>query len=397
MMQSSTVPRKRRVLLVSGEPSRFASLGESGRTYGDWDVVFAGGPGPALAEVGRAPVDALVLDGRLPQASRTSLLADVRNAHPLVARLVVWDHARSDKRPSPVGVVEVAGSTVAELATQIERSCRLQEVVGSDAVREVVGRIDQLPAVSRTCWQLMQAISNPDVGLEEVARLVESDPAISLKVLQLVNSALFGLARRTASIREAVRYLGVELLRVLVLTANLFSAAKENQPRGLSMEVFQSYSIRMARLTRKLVADPSLSGDAFTAGFVHDIGKVIIALKRPVEFEQIVARVGQDGESQHAVEVELLSVSHTDVGAYFLDNWSIPFLVVEATAFHHDPDRAVGSAQKVLAALHAADALTGIVYCGEPEERLNMAFIERVGLAGELPRWRSLVEEDGVT
>ena len=193
------------------------------------------------------------------------------------------------------------------------------------AVEQLVGAIDDLPTVPRVYQALISALASPKADITTVAAIVESDPAIAIKVLHLVNSAFFGLSRRTASIHQAVSFLGVEVLKACVLTAHVFDVPR-HRVTGMSIETFQAYSLGVGRLARNFVTDPAVKDEAFTAGILHDVGKLVLATNAPARFANVLRAVAHDDRPQYEIECELLGVSHAHVGAYLLRAWGCPIL-----------------------------------------------------------------------
>ena len=240
----------------------------------------------------------------------------------------------------------------------------------------------------------MNAASRAETTVSEISAIIQRDPAMSVKVLQLVNSSFFGLKSRVSSIAQAVSYLGVGLLKSLVLSAHVFSALDVSRCKVLSIERFQLYSIRIGRLAQRMVKSKAAGEEAFTAGVIHNVGELVLAVKRPDEFAQVLQRCEETGEPRAHVERDVFGVTHPEVGAQLLANWGIPFSIVEVAAFHHEPSRVVGGDLELLATVHCADALVGILTCGDPATTLDQAFLERAGLIQQLPRWRALVEKE---
>ena len=166
------------------------------------------------------------------------------------------------------------------------------------------------------------------------------------------------------------------------------------EPKGLSLTGLQQYSFRVARLAQRFLGARPSAHEAFTAGIVCDLGQLVLALKQRALFEQVLERVGKEGESQPDVERELLGVTHAEAGALLLSGWGLPFAIVETVAFHHDVNAVADGPVDVLAAVHAADALVGIISCGDPETALDRGFIERAGFTADLPAWRKMTERD---
>ncbi len=392
-----------RVLFVSGDRSdvglihRLFPEGES-----RWKPMHATDASAAFAALGEGPpIHAVALDARFNGFDGGAFLNEVRERFPKVARFSFSDGAEAgDGRGWTTTIVLGTISrkaTSAAVQAMLDRATSLHSLITRDAVIALVGGIDRLPPLPNTYRRLLQVASSPDTSIREIAEIVESDPVMSLKVLQLVNSAFFGLVRRVPTVAGALSLLGLELLKSLLLAAHVMSAFERVEIKGFSPDRFQVYSMRVARLAHRFGGIRRLEDEALTSGILHDIGELIFALRRPQEFSRVMQRVAENGERQCEVEHEILGASHAEVGACLLASWGIPFSVVECVAFHHKPSAVAGDGVNVLAAVHAADALVDIVTCGAPEERLDRAFLERAGFADEIPKWRRIVEETAKT
>lgn len=391
----------RRVLFVDDEVAVLDALQNLLRKERKrWDMAFAVGAQEALRELERAPVDVIVSDMRMPGMDGAELLARVRDEYPRTARLVLSGHAEQD---AVLRVLPVAHQYLSKpcdvdlLRAAIERTCELQALLSNDTIRQLVGRLEKLPSVPSTYFALNRATANPGITTEEIARIVEADPAMSAKVLQLVNSAYFGLARRIASITEAVSYLGVELLKGLSLSAQIFSAA-EGGPRHFSIDQLQEESLKTARLARRFFTDRERAEEAFTAAIVHDVGTLVIALGLPKEYELIADLEVATGRPRYEIEKEQIGASHGEIGGYLLGVWGLPFTIVETAALHHTPNLASEGTTDILGAVHIADTLLKASRnnsIAHPERfGLDLAFLEREGLTSELPNLIKLAERE---
>ncbi len=362
-----------------------------------WDMVFTLGAHAALEELQKgASFDVVVSDMRMPGMDGAELLQRVKDEFPSTTRIVLSGHAEREAiaRALPVAHQFLSKPCdAAVLRDVIGRTCDVNALINDATIRQVVGKIDKLPSAPRTYWELTQAIANPDVSVYDLATIVERDPAMSVKVLQLVNSAYFGLAQRVTSIQQAVKYLGVELLKGLALTAHVF-AIRLPKIDGFSVTRIQESSLLTARLCRSFLSAPKLAEEAFTAALVHDIGRIVIAAALPKQLAAVLRTARETGEELHVIERDLLGVSHAEIGAYLLGVWGLPFAIVEAVAHHHSPRRVTGGARDVLAALHVADALADTVCGGAAESpgesKLDLDFLEEAGLTHHLPRWTAL-------
>ncbi|MBL9038234.1 MAG: HDOD domain-containing protein [Archangium sp.] len=398
---SVTAPRPR-ILFVDDDRGVLDGLQNILRKHRhQWDMVFVLGGEAALDELQRASFDVVVSDMRMPGIDGPAVLRKVKDAHPGAARIVLSGNADPEAVARALPVTHQFMSKpcdAAVLRDLIDRTCRLSQLLRGEAIRRVVGRLDTLPSAPAAYWELTQAVANPDTSIDDLARIVQRDPAMSVKVLQLVNSAYFGLARRMTSIQEAVAYLGVELLKSLALTVHVFERMEQKHLdlEGFSVSVMQERALLTARVAKRVVTDAKCADEAFTAGLVHDIGKMIMAVGLPEQFIESIRVARATGQPLHVVEKELVGASHAEVGAYLLGVWGLPFSIVEAVANHHEPQAIQQGSRAVLTALHVADVLVAAVCAGDdaPERGLDAVFLEQVGGLGKVARWVAIAREE---
>jgi HD-like signal output (HDOD) protein len=367
-----------------------------------WDAVFAVGGEQALTEMRKLPADVVVVDIRMPQMDGTTLLGKIKEEFPSVARIVLSGDA---EREAILRAVPVAHQFLSKpcdpdsLQAAIERTCNLQQLIPDEALRRVVGELEALPSIPRAYAELNRLAGDSSVGPAEISEVVESDPAMAARVLQLASSAYFGDFQRIVSVREAVSSLGMDLLKGLALSSRAFTSSETHPVAGLSLEQLQQSSVLTARVAKRFLSDPKRAEEAFASALVQDLGKVIIAKGMPAAFAEIVRRTHSTGLPLHHAEYELLSVTHAEVGAYLFGLWGLPFPIVESVAYHHNPSAMPDGPCDVLAAVHAADALVDFYMskeCSEPpfELRLDLAFLVSRGFSDEIPRWQTIANEE---
>ncbi|HYU15649.1 MAG TPA: HDOD domain-containing protein [Candidatus Acidoferrum sp.] len=389
----------KRILFVDDEPAVLEGLRNLLRKQRrQWDMAFALGGKAALEELEKEPFDVVVSDMRMPGMDGAELLRQVKDRYPGVARVVLSGHADQDLvgRALPVAQQYLSKPCDGEVMRGvIERVCELQALVAGTAVRDIVGRLDKLPSIPKTYWLLTRAIEDPETCTEDIARIVQTDPAMCAKVLQLVNSAYFGMSRPLSSILHAIGYLGLDLLKGLALTLNVFAATEGRAMAGVSFEKIQQGSILTARLAKQFVlADPKEADVAFTGGMVHDIGIIILALTMPEKFGEVMKMTAESKRPVHEIEREHIGATHAEVGGYLLGLWGLPLPIVEAAVYHHSLPQTPRTRMDAPLAVHVADALADqalAAAAGEPyEERIDMAALEAAGVRANLPQWREL-------
>jgi len=261
-------------------------------------------------------------------------------------------------------------------------------------MRALAGQLDKLPSVPQTYLELTQAAGSTKSSAADFAKIIEKDPAMAAKVLQLVNSAYFGLPQRISSVSQAVSYLGVELLKGLALTARIFSATQA-PPKGFSVDRLQEHSLLTARLAKKFVTGKQ-SETAFTAGLMHAVGQLVFAQCLPAQLGQVFEQSAASGRSLEEVEREVFGVDHAAAGAFLLGSWGLPFKIVEAVAFHLEPGQVAEDSCLELAAVYVASRYAKALQARAPlpaDVQLDLAFLERAGARDKLAAWRAVAEQ----
>jgi HD-like signal output (HDOD) protein len=389
----------KRVLFVDDEQHVLDGLRDMLRKQRKhWDMVFAPGGQAAIEELQKRPFDVVVSDMRMPVIDGAALLARVKEQYPASARIILSGHA---EREAVVRALPVAHQFLSKpcdaalLRIVVERACELQTLLQNERIREVIGKLDKLPSVPKTYWELTEAAARPDVVIDDLAAIVERDPAMTVKVLQLVNSGYFGLPQRITSVRHAAGYLGTELLKALALTAHAFGTTEVPTIEGFSLERLQRSSLQSARLAKKIATTVSDANDAFTAAMVHDIGQIVLSVGVPEIFGKALRAARKEKRPAHIFEREMLGVSHAEVGAYLLGFWGLPLSIVEAVAYHNTPGLLAEGPCQVLAAVHIADALLCEPVTKStppPPDVLDMEFVARAGFSDRMDEFAKMAE-----
>jgi len=388
----------KRVLFVDDEAHVLDGLRDLlRRQRREWEMVFALGGEAAVREIETQPFDVVVSDMRMPDIDGATLLGLVQERHPETVRIILSGQTELE---AALRAVPVAHQFLAkpcdrdDLRRAVERACLSRALLADDAVRRAAAGAGQIPSAPPLYSRLVEATIDQEVSIAEIGALVESDVAMCAKVLQLVNSSFFGLGRRISSAREAVAYLGIASLRALVVSAGAFRAFSSLEAvEGFSVDALETHSARVARLAAELLPGKRDAEDAFTAGMLHDVGKLLLAAHRPHGLAQLLAASRDSGRPLHTVEHERAGVTHAEIGAYLLTLWGLPHSIVEAVAHHHAPARLELERLDPVAAVHIADALIveqEQLALGGVAEGPSEDCIARLGVGDRLGSWRAL-------
>lgn len=224
---------------------------------------------------------------------------------------------------------------------------------------QIVCRVDDLPALPHIVVQVLKLTEDPNSTVKELNDVICQDQVLTAKVLRLANSAYYGYPRRIGTIVEAIVMLGFNAIRNLVLAASVQNILKQDVP-GYRLEAGDlwrhSIACAMAALTLSKRVRYHKPDEAFIAGLLHDIGKVVLNVYVNEAYEEIVKRVHQFQISFLQAEEDVLGFTHAAVGARVVDKWNLPNSYVEAIAFHHEPQLAQEN-PRLVAIIHLADVL----------------------------------------
>ncbi|HEY6923423.1 MAG TPA: response regulator [Steroidobacteraceae bacterium] len=329
---------------------------------GSWEMCFVGSGERALQELERGVFDVVVTDMRMPRMDGAELLSRVRDRWPDVVRIVLSGYSESGQILRLVPYAHQYLSKPCEprqLESVIERCLRLHQLLRQQSLRRIVGRIERLPAMPRVYTQLRTSLANEMVSAHDIGEIVAADPVIAAKVLQLVNSAFFRLARRITNIEQAVSYLGFTAIRNLTLSVELFSQwPAVADASGLDLESLQAHVHLVAGATRALAGGSAVTpDDALLVGLLHDFGYWILAQECAAELAGSVALAQRERIPLYEAEKIVIGASHAEIGAYLLGIWGLPYSVIDAVAYHHLPGSTKPSEFDLLAALAVAQAL----------------------------------------
>jgi HD-like signal output (HDOD) protein len=394
---------KRRILFVDDEPMVLQGLQRMLRGMREeWDMEFLDGGAKALARMAEQPVDVVVADMRMPGMNGAELLNEVMKRHPKTVRLILSGHADKDLILQCVGSTHQYLSKPCDpdaLKATVLRASSLDGTLQSESLKKLVGQMTRLPSIPTLYMEIVDKANQPDAPLEDVARIIARDPGMTAKILKLVNSAFFGLRRELSSTEEAVAYIGLDTIKSLVLSLHAFSQFAHADAGGLTMESLWAHSLNVAARAKQIAqleqADRKAVDEAFAAGMLHDIGKLVLATNMPELFAQSVRLAETNGLEFYQAEIQVLGASHADIGGYLLGLWGLPVPVVEAIALHHQPGLMPQPSFGPLTIVHAADALVweGLAAAsamGRPQ--LDAAYLAAVGMTERVAVWRESQE-----
>jgi putative nucleotidyltransferase with HDIG domain len=352
----------KRILFVDDEAQVLAGLrSRLHRLRSEWDMAFADSGAKALEVLAERPFDVIITDVQMPQMDGAELLRIVSQQWPHMVRILLSGYSESAQVARLASLVHQSLSKPCapqQLENVVNRCFALHTLLEAPHLRAVVGRIGTVPAMPQVYARLRTALTDEKTSARQVAEIIAADPAVTAKVLQMVNSAFFRLARRITRVDQAVAYLGFTAIRNLTLTAEVFSSwSRSGLGASFNFEKMQTHIQAVATAASGLARDTAFADDALLAGLLHDIGYWVLGAELPVELARAVDIAVERRTALESAETAVIGASHAQLGAYLLGLWGLPYSVVEAVAHHHDPQR-VGPRQfDTLGALAVAQSL----------------------------------------
>jgi len=217
-------------------------------------------------------------------------------------------------------------------------------VASEKKIKLIVNRIHNLPTPPTVFAQVNKVINNPNTSAYQIGAIIAEDPALSAKILKLTNSAFYGLSRTVTSVKQAIVILGLDVVKSLVLSASVFETfSKRNTIDKNFLDQFWRHSLLVAFMSRIISRTKNFPSfleaeESFSAGLLHDIGKLVILTHLPEDFAKIkAARANSPNAAASFLEEQVLGFDHAAVGSYLCRKWNLPEHLTQSIQFHHSP------------------------------------------------------------
>jgi HD-like signal output (HDOD) protein len=358
-----------------------------------WEVSTAPGGAEALEMMKQGSFDVVASDMRMPGMSGIELLTEISRLYPQTSRIIISGSADRAEAAEALGSTHqflLKPVDFKTLSAALSSLGALDEFLKDEKLKILAGRLRALPSFPARYLKIMKAIEAEDTPLQAVYDLVVEDPGLTAKVLQVANSAAMGFREKIVDPLEAVQLLGLNTVRALALSAHVFASYTPSQRINFPVDALWSHLMSCGERARAIMqaegADSPSAEAAYTAGILHDIGKLMLADGLPAEFQNALALAVTRDTPFHEVELEVFGATHAGLAAYLLGLWGLPAPIVEAVAFHHAPAKSSHQAFSPLTAVHVANALEHEME-GDPLV-LDKEYLRRIGVAGKLNTWR---------
>ncbi len=353
-----------KVLIVSPNPAIANDLRNELKSLDSkWEVEHSSDTASSLQKVQDGDVHVLMVEIGA-NVHGLQLLKKIREASPSIIRFMLMPE---DSQPQGYAMelahrhlhLPLDGRSFVEAVGGVEK---LLSLLKDPEMQAMIGKIDKLPTQPDLYFAISRALGDPDASTNEIARLITGDALLAAKVLRVSNSAYFSRGRPIADLKSAVMRLGLEVVRRVVLAAEVFPNSADS---GFQKDI-QARAMRASFLAGRMLNGPSAELAA-TAALLAEVGRLLPGFAN---------REGDDDTPGFA-----------EAGAWMLGLWGLPMMIVEAVAHHRHPQRAQEKSLGICGAVHIAHALSGSV-------ELNDAFVDSINVRPRLEEWKSMIQED---
>ncbi len=397
----------KRILIVSPDRALMTGIQKDIKyLFKGWELHFAADGRHGAHELAHGSWEVIVVDTAIRDMSVRDLLKNSLTKSPNAIRILLTNPG--DSGYATVSLMSVAHRFLTKpcnldaLKVTIHQAMEVRLLLCSPQMQQIVSKITVLPQLPQIFVRVMEELDNPNASARTIGALIAQDVSISAKVLNVVNSAYFGVAQRVADPSQAVSLLGMDTVRSIVLLFDVFTKFQHLNDRvpDFKLDALQRHSLAVAAgaraIARKESMDPVTHEHSYLAGLFHDIGKLVLLANFTKEFALAMRICREQQVSASAAEWKVLGVTHAEVGGYLLGLWGFADPVIEACAWHHQP-RKGGNAFgfSPLMAVHAADAFHASSEGGREMvggDKLDLTYMRENYKAPAVPAWQELCQ-----
>lgn len=352
------------------------------------------------ANTNNQPVDVVVSCGNALNSEKLERLIQIEPLQPQAVRILISnsnDKAIMTKAAESFHRIVPPTIETSVFETMLNNSISLHNLLTNDSIRERIASIKSLPSSPDLYKQITSQLASDNATIGSIAELISKDISITTKLLQLVNSAYFGLQQRVETVFKAINMLGIDTVKSIVFAAGVFGQFDDPKIPGYSIESIYNNSMTIAaraRLIAQVFDNVNVHPEnILMASMMHDVGKLMMLSEFQQEFKDSLNVAQQKNIPLYLAEKEVMGVTDAELGAYLLSLWAIPDQILEAVAFRYTPSQVSAPTVNTLTAVHLAYAITY-------DEKMNLRtdensavdfdYIGKVGLTNHIQNLRML-------
>jgi putative nucleotidyltransferase with HDIG domain len=239
-------------------------------------------------------------------------------------------------------------------------------------IQDLISENEPLASLPNTFYLLQDAIEDPNSDFARIGKIISIDPALTLRLLKIVNSAFYSYSNKIETVSHALGVVGTEQLMQLVLATSVVGQFKGIPKDMINMEYFWKHSVACGLVARTIseVCNEADGERYFVAGLLHDIGRLVMCLKIPDQFRIAMDFARKSGDRWYKAEAKYFGFDHSGVGGALLRAWNLPKRLQESVAHHHNPSAAQNYSHEA-AVIFLADHISHEIVHAQDEEHIR--------------------------
>lgn len=237
----------------------------------------------------------------------------------------------------------------------------------AESLKRISQSLLNLPTLPTLAAGLLDLVDHPKTSAQSLSQYISQDQVLTARLLKMSNSAYYGQGREITSVHQAVILLGFDMVREISLGVSVLNAFKSAQGLdGFDISSFWDHCSAVALVARKIAKGwiPHMASEAFTAGLLHDIGKVVLIQYLPDEFARCLVVAKTEQRNLFEVEREIFGTDHGQIGSWLAQKWKLPHALHEVMEFHHEVNRSSMEHRDLVAVVQLADVLCRLLKAG---------------------------------
>jgi HD-like signal output (HDOD) protein len=364
----------------------------------EWHMTFANGGIEALSCLELDLYDAIISDTRMPGMSGIELLNKVKELYPNMVRIGL--SGQTEEELSLLSTMSTHQQLTKpcekeQLVNTIAKAIKQCDQIADESLKSIITSTEALPSLPRLFNEINAAMESSDGSLVLVAELVAQDMAVSAKILQLVNSAFFGIPRHISSPEKAVMLLGYDVVKNLVLNIKLLDQFDEKQVAEFNINEIWDRSLSLSAMAKSLAGlinlDKKDQDYAQIAAMFLDIGMLVMINNKPDQYREVIRLQKETGLNMGIVEKNVFGCTHADVGGALLGIWGLPEEITRAVSFHLVPSKSDDTTPKALTVAHLVNVFYNTNKNRDLQSELDSVYIEMLGIGEEIEGWQEAI------
>lgn len=396
-------PMKDRILFVDDEPNILQGIQRMLRPMrNEWEMVFVDGGEKALDIMKRAPANVVVSDMRMPGMDGAALFEKLREIQPDAVRIILSGFADQESVFRTIGPAHQYIAKPCDSDTLVKgigRALKLRNILSEPTLRTLISGMGSLPTPPHQLSELLRELNSEEGSAEHVAAIIMHDVAMTATILKLTNSSFFSLATEVTSPLQAVRLLGFDTIKSVVLVGGLFSQVQPTGEFERKSETLSNRSLFIGSLAKAIAkdanSDKQVAEHAFIAGALSHIGTLLLMSRVSDNFREACELAESKDIDITTAEKTVMKAAHAEIGAYLLGLWGFTNPIVEAVAYHHAPGELPHKGITSLLCVHVAQELARPLDSVDPpalpsKSHLDIDYLRESGVEGKLNGWRKI-------